>query len=67
MADAERVMAALANMARSGVRLDEASIGRLARAESRGNRSGRLALWVGALCTGGAGHSGGRRPLLISA
>ncbi len=49
MADAERVMGALASMARSGVRLDEASIGRLARAESRGNRSGRLALWVGAL------------------
>ncbi|MEZ5854354.1 MAG: 2-polyprenylphenol 6-hydroxylase [Hyphomicrobiaceae bacterium] len=49
MADAERVMAALANMARSGVRLDETSIERLAREESRRNRSGQLALWVGAL------------------
>jgi ubiquinone biosynthesis protein len=49
LADAERTLGALAEMARSGVRLDDATVARLA-AEQRGqNRSSVTALWVGAL------------------
>lgn len=48
-ADAERMLAALAETARGGLRLDEASITRLAAEEARRTRSGRVALWVGAL------------------
>jgi ubiquinone biosynthesis protein len=46
---AERAALAFAEMARSGVRLDEGTIARLADAEARRTRWGRLALWVGAL------------------
>jgi ubiquinone biosynthesis protein len=49
LATAERTFTALAEMARSGVRLDEESIERLAEAEARRTRSGRMALWLGAL------------------
>ena len=49
LADAERVLGAMADMARNGVRLDEASIARLAAEEARRARSGRIALWVTAL------------------
>jgi ubiquinone biosynthesis protein len=46
---AERTMVALGESVRSGVRLDEASIDRLAEAEARRTRWGRAALWIGAL------------------
>jgi ubiquinone biosynthesis protein len=49
IADAERLFSALVGMAQAGVRLDEASIARLAAAEARRTRSGRLALWLAAL------------------
>lgn len=49
LADAERMFAALAAMASAGVRLDDTSIRRLAAEEARRTRSGRLALWLGAL------------------
>jgi ubiquinone biosynthesis protein len=45
----ERTMVALADMARSGVRLDDDTIRRLAGAEARNARWGRIALWIGAL------------------
>jgi ubiquinone biosynthesis protein len=46
---AERTALALAGMAREGVRLDEDTVQRLAAAQARQGRWGRLALWVGAL------------------
>ncbi len=46
MADAERTFAALSDMARGGMRLDEGTIQRLADAEADRTRSGRRALWV---------------------
>jgi ubiquinone biosynthesis protein len=46
---AERAMAALADMSRGGLRLDDDSITRLAGEEARRTRSGRAALWIGAL------------------
>jgi ubiquinone biosynthesis protein len=46
---AERTMTALGEMARAGVRLDDASIARLAAAQARQTRFGRVALWIGAL------------------
>ena len=49
LADAERLLGAMAEMARGGIRLDQASIARLAAEEARRGRSGRVALWVGAL------------------
>jgi ubiquinone biosynthesis protein len=49
LADAERVFTAMAETARGGVRLDDASIARLAAEEARRTRSGRMALWVLAL------------------
>jgi ubiquinone biosynthesis protein len=45
----ERTMVALADMARSGVRLDDDTISRLAGEEARNSRWGRIALWIGAL------------------
>ena len=42
-------MVALADMARSGVRLDDDTISRLAGEEARNSRWGRIALWIGAL------------------
>lgn len=49
MAEAERVSAGLFEMARSGVKLDDASIARLAKETARREWSGRLATWIGAL------------------
>ena len=46
IADAERTLAALSEMARGGMRLDEGTIARLAEAEADRTRSGRRALWV---------------------
>jgi ubiquinone biosynthesis protein len=46
---AERAALALADMAHGGLRLDDDSIERLARAQAQHNRWTRLALWVGAL------------------
>jgi ubiquinone biosynthesis protein len=46
---AERVMTALAEGARGGLSLDDATIARLADADARRTRSARAALWVGAL------------------
>ena len=42
-------MIALGEMARAGVRLDDNSVRRLAIAQARHTRFGRLALWIGAL------------------
>ncbi len=49
LAQAERTFAALGEMARGGVRLDPPTIARLAAEEARRTRSGRAALWLGAL------------------
>ena len=49
LARAERVMATIADSARGGLHLDEATVARIAEEEARRTRSGRLALWVGAL------------------
>ncbi|MGD9827753.1 MAG: 2-polyprenylphenol 6-hydroxylase [Hyphomicrobiaceae bacterium] len=49
LAQAERTAEALGVMARDGWRLDDGTIERLAAAEARRNRSGRIALWVGAV------------------
>jgi len=49
LAGAERLLGSMADMARSGIRLDEASIARLAAEEAKRSRSGRVALWVAAL------------------
>jgi ubiquinone biosynthesis protein len=46
---AEGTAVALAEMARSGVRLDDETVERLAAAQARHNRWTRLALWTGAL------------------
>ncbi len=46
---AERISAGFAGMAGDGLKLDEDSVERLARAEARRTRSGRIALWIGAL------------------
>ncbi len=49
LGQAERTMTALAEMARTGVRLDDATITRLATEEARRTRGGRIALWLGTL------------------
>jgi len=49
LADAERVFASMAEMARGGIRLDDATIARLAEAEAERTRSSRAALWIIAL------------------
>ncbi len=49
LGQAERTLLALAEAARSGVRLDDESVARLAEADARGARSSRVALWIGAL------------------
>ncbi|MEZ5815977.1 MAG: 2-polyprenylphenol 6-hydroxylase [Hyphomicrobiaceae bacterium] len=49
LADAERLFAATAEMARGGLRLDDATIARLAAEEAKRTRSGRIAMWVAAL------------------
>ncbi len=48
LAQAERTALALADMARQGVRLDDATISRLAAAQARQNRWSTLAIWIGA-------------------
>ena len=49
LGQAERTFAALAETARTGVRLDDGTVERMAAADARHRRSSRLALWVGAL------------------
>ncbi len=49
LGQAERTFAALGDMARHGVRLDEPTIQRLAAEDARRARSGRIAIWVIAL------------------
>ena len=49
LGETQRSLAALGEMARGGLRLDDASVARLASEEARRTRSGRWALWVGAL------------------
>ncbi len=49
LARGERIAAGLADMARDGFHLDDASVRAIARAEARRTRSGRIALWIGAL------------------
>ena len=49
LGQAERTLLALAEAARSGVRLDDESVARLAEADARGARWSRVALWIGAL------------------
>jgi ubiquinone biosynthesis protein len=46
---AERTALALAEMARSGLRLDDDTVERLAAAQAQHGRWTRLALWIGAL------------------
>jgi ubiquinone biosynthesis protein len=48
-AQAERTAEAIATVARDGVKLDEASVARLSRAEASATRWRTAALWVGAL------------------
>ncbi|MGE0697821.1 MAG: 2-polyprenylphenol 6-hydroxylase [Hyphomicrobiaceae bacterium] len=49
IAEAERTLGALSAMAQGGVRLDAATLERLAVAEGRRSRSADMALWTGAL------------------
>ncbi len=49
LAQAENTALALGDMARSGIALDEATIARLANAQSRADRPRTLAIWLGAL------------------
>lgn len=49
LGQAERTFTALGDMARDGLRLDDVTIERMAAAKARQTRSGRIALWVGAL------------------
>ena len=49
LAQAERTFQALGDVARTGVRLDAPTIERLAAEQARRGRSGRVALWIGAL------------------
>lgn len=49
LARGERIAAGLADMARDGFHLDDASVRAVAREEARRTRSGRIALWIAAL------------------
>ncbi len=49
LGQAERTLVALAEAARSGVRLDDETVDRLAAADARQGRWSRVAIWVGAL------------------
>ncbi|MCB1436429.1 MAG: 2-polyprenylphenol 6-hydroxylase [Rhodobiaceae bacterium] len=49
LARAENVAGMMSDMARSGVRLDDATVDAIARARARRDRGGRIALWVAAL------------------
>ena len=53
LGQAERTLLALAEAARSGVRLDDETVERLAAADARQERWGRVALWIGALALAG--------------
>ena len=46
---AEQSAAAFAGMARNGLRLDDETVRQIAREEARQTRSGRVALWIGAI------------------
>jgi ubiquinone biosynthesis protein len=48
LTEAERATSGLAEMARNGVKLDDATVEAIARERARRERWGRLALWVGA-------------------
>ncbi|MFM1816108.1 MAG: hypothetical protein RLZ98_2803 [Pseudomonadota bacterium] len=49
LAHAETATVALAGMAKDGFRLDEETVRRIAAEEARQSRSGRIALWLGAM------------------
>jgi ubiquinone biosynthesis protein len=49
LGQAERTLAALSEATRTGVRLDDATIERMAAADARHKRWSRFALWIGAL------------------
>jgi ubiquinone biosynthesis protein len=49
LSEAERTLGAVSQMAKSGLRLDDATVARLAAEDARQTRSGRVALWVAAL------------------
>jgi ubiquinone biosynthesis protein len=49
LGQAERTAEALSAMAEEGLRLDDHTVERLAEAQSRENRAGRVGIWVGAL------------------
>ena len=49
LGEAERTVTALARSVEAGIRLDSATIAGLAAEEARRTRSGRIALWLGAL------------------
>jgi ubiquinone biosynthesis protein len=49
LARAEHTAEALAEMAEAGIRLDDTTVDAIARARARRDRSGRLALWIGAI------------------
>jgi len=49
MTQGQQTAVALAEMARSGFRLDEETVRQLAREEARRTRWGRVALWIGAI------------------
>ena len=49
LGQAERTLVALAEAAKGGVRLDDETVERMAAADARHGRWGRVALWIGAL------------------
>jgi ubiquinone biosynthesis protein len=49
LGQAERTAEALSAMAEEGLRLDDHTVERLAEAQSRGNRTSRIGIWIGAL------------------
>jgi ubiquinone biosynthesis protein len=49
LGQAERTVDAFAAMAEEGLRLDDQSVARLAEAQDRRDRSGRIGIWVGAI------------------
>ena len=49
LAEAERASVGVAEMARQGLRLDPATVEKIAEATSRRGRLGRVATWIGAL------------------
>jgi ubiquinone biosynthesis protein len=49
LGQAERTAEALTAMAEEGLRLDDHTVERLAEAQARSNRAGRIGIWVGAI------------------